>query len=115
MYTGTPKEKWSYDEPERWPVLFPTCGGINQSPVDLDTRRMDRFHFENPLDFKYYDHVHGAWSNDGHSLRFDVEAGSHAPEISGGPLEGSYKLLQFHIHWGSQPGQGSEHTINGQA
>ena len=38
---------------------------------------------------------------------------SKGASISGGPLNGSYTLNQFHLHWGSKPGQGSEHTVNG--
>ena len=33
--------------------------------------------------------------------------------ISGGPLTGDYTLAQFHLHWGSKSGQGSEHTVDG--
>ncbi|XP_015686335.1 carbonic anhydrase 2-like, partial [Protobothrops mucrosquamatus] len=33
--------------------------------------------------------------------------------LKGGPVEGIYKLKQFHIHWGSCEGQGSEHTVDG--
>ena len=33
-------------------------------------------------------------------------------EISGGPLNGKYRLEQFHFHWGSNSGRGSEHTLN---
>ena len=32
--------------------------------------------------------------------------------ISGGPLDAQYTLSQFHLHWGSQTGQGSEHQID---
>lgn len=35
------------------------------------------------------------------------------PEIRGGPLEGSWRLEQFHLHWGSSNDHGSEHTIDG--
>ena len=34
--------------------------------------------------------------------------------ISGGPLSDTYTLAQFHLHWGSENGQGSEHTLNGE-
>ena len=40
---------------------------------------------------------------------------SNGAGISGGPLASSYILAQFHFHWGSRRGQGSEHTINGKA
>lgn len=32
--------------------------------------------------------------------------------LKDGPLEGTYRLIQFHFHWGSADGQGSEHTVN---
>lgn len=34
-------------------------------------------------------------------------------EIRGGPLEGTWRLEQFHLHWGSSNDRGSEHTIDG--
>ena len=34
--------------------------------------------------------------------------------MSGGALDGSYKLAQFHFHWGSSDAPGSEHLINGE-
>lgn len=33
--------------------------------------------------------------------------------LQGGALDGVYRLVQFHIHWGSCEGQGSEHTVDG--
>ncbi len=36
-------------------------------------------------------------------------------DISGGPLQGSYRLAQFHFHWGDRDDCGSEHTINQKA
>ena len=45
-------------------------------------------------------------------VKFTVDE-SYAASISGGPLNGSYTLNQFHIHWGSQRDQGSEHTVDG--
>uniref|UniRef100_A0A8C2MBN7 Carbonic anhydrase n=1 Tax=Cricetulus griseus TaxID=10029 RepID=A0A8C2MBN7_CRIGR len=32
--------------------------------------------------------------------------------MKGGPLSGTYRLIQFHFHWGSSDGHGSEHTVN---
>lgn len=32
--------------------------------------------------------------------------------LEGGPLAGTYRLIQFHFHWGSSDGQGSEHTVD---
>ena len=33
--------------------------------------------------------------------------------LSGGPLEGTYQLAQFHAHWGGENSRGSEHTVDG--
>jgi carbonic anhydrase len=35
--------------------------------------------------------------------------------VEGGSLDGKYQTLQFHFHWGSVDGQGSEHTFEGHA
>ena len=47
------------------------------------------------------------------AVKFSVDE-SKGAMISGGPLTDSYKLNQFHFHWGSKQGQGSEHTVDGQ-
>jgi hypothetical protein len=36
-------------------------------------------------------------------------------ELVGGPLRGTYRLQQFHCHWGSTSDKGSEHTVDGQS
>ncbi|XP_051785263.1 carbonic anhydrase-like isoform X2 [Erpetoichthys calabaricus] len=33
--------------------------------------------------------------------------------LTGGPVQGTYRLAQFHFHWGSTDHHGSEHTIHG--
>lgn len=36
--------------------------------------------------------------------------------LTGGPLgNNEYRLVQFHLHWGSNNKQGSEHTVDGKA
>ena len=46
-------------------------------------------------------------------MKFAVDE-SYGASISGGPLSESYTLNQFHLHWGSKSGQGSEHTVDGE-
>ena len=61
------------------------------------------------------DHISGLQRNFDFppSVKFSVDE-SHGARISGGPLNNSYILNQFHLHWGSTNGQGSEHTLNGE-
>lgn len=35
------------------------------------------------------------------------------PALTGGPISGTYRLKQFHFHWGASDDRGSEHTVNG--
>ena len=39
----------------------------------------------------------------------------HVSELVGGPLEDTYRLQQFHCHWGFSSDKGSEHTVDGQS
>ena len=47
------------------------------------------------------------------TVKFDIDESFEAA-ISGGPLDAVYTLSHFRLHWGSQPGQGSEHMIDGE-
>ena len=49
------------------------------------------------------------------AVTVNVDSGDVNMTISGGRLPDTYKLVQFHWHWGSQNSRGSEHTINGKA
>lgn len=33
--------------------------------------------------------------------------------LRGGPLTGTYRLRQFHLHWGAADDHGSEHMVDG--
>lgn len=43
----------------------------------------------------------------------------HAPllpaVVTGGPLDGPYRLKQFHFHWGKMHNVGSEHMVDGKS
>jgi carbonic anhydrase len=40
---------------------------------------------------------------------------NYISELVGGPVEDSYRLQQFHCHWGFQSDKGSEHTVDGKS
>ena len=49
-----------------------------------------------------------------HQLAETVVRGE-ALEVSGGGFVDTYRLNEFHFHWGQDSSRGSEHTINGKA
>jgi len=107
---------WDYSDPDTdWPQDYPMCGGESQSPINIDSDNatgMDYSSFSFSLGYKFVQK--GPLENDGHTLKYTADE-SKGASISGGPLNGSYTLNQFHLHWGSKPGQGSEHTVNGKS
>uniref|UniRef100_H3CT14 Carbonic anhydrase n=1 Tax=Tetraodon nigroviridis TaxID=99883 RepID=H3CT14_TETNG len=98
--------------PDKWTNANSVCGGSYQSPINVVTKkavkdsRLTAFQFDN-----YQQIFRGTIKNNGHSVQVDVP---HLSIISGGGLTTSYKAVQFHLHWGSNGGPGSEHTIDGE-
>lgn len=100
--------------PADWPASLGDCDGTSQSPIDIDS------------DDAEYDSTLGAFtmtggymtagsdplemSNTGHGLEFSAP---DATTVTGGGLDGTMILAQFHMHWGSAAVNGSEHTMDG--
>ncbi|XP_070788109.1 carbonic anhydrase 4 [Pituophis catenifer annectens] len=105
-------------EPRLWAKLYSECGNNKQSPVNILTRQVTYNDSLKAFKFINYnvksDHK---WSmeNNGHTVV--VRLGQSAKVESGG-LNGRYKAVQFHFHWGSEMGNtrspGSEHSIDGE-
>lgn len=57
------------------------------------------------------DRVNITVENSGHSAQFNLP---QSVQLSGGALPGHYRAADFHFHWGSDGGPGSEHTIDGE-
>lgn len=109
-----PTSEWGYSPkkgPDTWALKYPAAGGKNQSPVDIASTIAQSQHFEPPLSWSYGQGVTSSLINTGCGWRVDV-AGAET-ELSGGPLEHKYELVQFHCHWGDSNCCGSEHTVDG--
>lgn len=110
------KPTWGYTEsngPAKWNELFPIANGDRQSPIDIQTSGAvhdEKLEGDGPLTLNYVPEQSLAMTNTGHSVTISIQQQS---ELSGGPLDGKYRLAQFHLHWGSQKESGSEHTIDG--
>ncbi|XP_026184755.1 carbonic anhydrase 4a [Mastacembelus armatus] len=98
--------------PDEWSHVNSNCGGKQQSPINIVTRKTLKDENLTPLQFtNYQQSFKGTIKNNGHSVQVGV---SHLSTISGGDLPAVYKALQFHLHWGNNGGPGSEHTIDGE-
>lgn len=109
---------WSYDVtaadgPSSWGGICRS--GSKQSPIDIRTTAAM---YDSSLgDFTLVNYantpagVNFTESNNGHSLKVSFD--SHIYNVSGGGLPGVYTTVQFHLHWGSNNSQGSEHTLDG--
>ncbi|XP_046373899.1 carbonic anhydrase 2-like isoform X2 [Haliotis rufescens] len=106
---------WGYgteNGPKSWVNNFPIAAGKQQSPVDINSTNVefDQKLEANPLSVKYYIEQNMDFENTGFSVKANIREPS---TISGGPLDSTYQLEQFHLHWGSCDERGSEHTVEG--
>jgi len=133
---------WSYSDaegtgPEFWGTEFEGCNGLSQSPIDIPAPPDSPTPEGTPLVMTNYDKVriaslsneeehyvtgrkrltNGTFKNNGHTAQLDVVATlpDDVGVLTGGPLEGEYKILQLHFHWGSNDLVGSEHTLQGES
>ncbi|CAM4679190.1 unnamed protein product [Caretta caretta] len=110
---GAASHAWGYgpeDGPERWHERFPLARGRRQSPVDIRAQDTRYDAALRPLRFSYEAAAARSVANNGHTLQVQFGEGA---ALAGGPLDGPYRLAQLHLHWGSGPEQGSEHTLEG--
>ncbi|KAI1243487.1 hypothetical protein IHE44_0001111 [Lamprotornis superbus] len=92
---------------------FPIANGERQSPIDICCKSAKYDSSLKPLSFSYDASTARNIVNNGHSFNVEFDDSSDKSVLQGGALDGVYRLAQFHIHWGSCDGQGSEHTVDG--
>uniref|UniRef100_A0A8I5TFR2 Carbonic anhydrase n=1 Tax=Pongo abelii TaxID=9601 RepID=A0A8I5TFR2_PONAB len=103
---------WGFPGPEHWHKDFPIAKGERQSPVDIDTHTAKYDPSLKPLSVCYDQATSLRILNNGHSFNVEFDDSQDKAVLKGGPLDGTYRLIQFHFHWGSLDGQGSEHTVD---
>ncbi|XP_057590605.1 carbonic anhydrase 13 isoform X2 [Hippopotamus amphibius kiboko] len=107
---------WGYGEhngPIHWNEFFPIADGEQQSPIEIKTKEVKYDTSLRPLSIKYDASSAKIISNSGHSFNVDFDDTEDKSVLRGGPLTGSYRLRQFHLHWGSTDDHGSEHMVDG--
>nr|ACU30150.1 carbonic anhydrase [Trematomus eulepidotus] len=107
---------WGYganNGPEKWGEDFPVANGPRQSPINIVPKEAQYDSTLKSLKLKYDPSNANGILNNGHSFQVDYEDDANSSILTGGPISGTYRLKQFHFHWGACDGKGSEHTVNG--
>uniref|UniRef100_A0A3B3R535 Carbonic anhydrase n=1 Tax=Paramormyrops kingsleyae TaxID=1676925 RepID=A0A3B3R535_9TELE len=112
---------------QHWSKSYPFCGGVFQSPIDLQTPLLQYDPSLVPIEVHNYDllaHEQLTLGNSGHAVKLSIALFTHVclstvklylPSkmyILG--LPNRYSAVELHVHWGSpNTPAGSEHTIDG--
>jgi len=90
-----------------------SLSGVRQSPINIETEKnvIETDEELNELVYEYVPENCTVVGNTGSSWKVDVNP--EGSSLSGGPLDSTYHLAQFHAHWGGENGRGSEHTVDG--
>ena len=100
--------------PDNWPGVCKN--GTRQSPIDIKSSEAVYDKALGEFELKNYDKkltLNFTVSNNGHGMVVSLAGGDYV--VRGGGLVGSYKTVQFHLHWGPDENAGSEHEIDGEA
>ncbi|KAM8967334.1 carbonic anhydrase 1-like [Pelodytes ibericus] len=107
---------WGYEAnngPEQWHKGYPIAQGDSQSPIDIKTQEAKSDGSLKSLSISYSSASIKSIVNVGHSFQVVAEDQDNLSVVKGGPLKATYRLNQFHFHWGATNDFGSEHTVDG--
>ncbi|KAM6953737.1 carbonic anhydrase 1-like [Aplochiton taeniatus] len=107
---------WGYapnNGPDKWVENFPIANGPRQSPIDVVPGEATYDAALKPLKLKYDPSTSIDILNNGHSFQVTFADDTDSSTLTEGPITGTYRLKQFHFHWGASDDRGSEHTVNG--
>ncbi|XP_077996365.1 carbonic anhydrase 13-like [Glandiceps talaboti] len=105
--------------PNYWPEKYPTCGGDNQSPINIVTydalpKSMGKLVWNADGGEKVENTTRPGGimilENKGYTVQVSFTSDFY---VSGGGLPAKYKLVELHFHWALQGFRGSEHSLNG--
>uniref|UniRef100_A0A673V6M5 Carbonic anhydrase n=2 Tax=Feliformia TaxID=379583 RepID=A0A673V6M5_SURSU len=101
--------------PSQWHKLYPIAQGDRQSPINIVSSQAVYSPSLKPLELSYEACISLSIANNGHSVQVDFNDSDDRTVVTGGPLDGPYRLKQFHFHWGKKHSVGSEHTVDGKS
>lgn len=88
--------------------------GCFESPIDITITKAKEIQLQ-PLEWIHFEVAPKKIkiTNTGLSLIMSAKWKQERPYIQGGPFIGKYVFSNWHLHWGKNPMEGSEHTIDG--
>ncbi|NXJ52444.1 CAH1 anhydrase, partial [Spizaetus tyrannus] len=98
--------------PDHWHKLYSTANGDHQSPIDIKPKSKKDASLE-LLRITWKPSICKEILNAGYSFHVNFEGKDNQSVLNGRPLTGTYRLWQFHFHWGQTDEQGLEHTVDG--
>uniref|UniRef100_A0A8P0NQS1 Carbonic anhydrase n=1 Tax=Canis lupus familiaris TaxID=9615 RepID=A0A8P0NQS1_CANLF len=101
--------------PSQWHKLYPIAQGDRQSPINIVSSQAVYSPSLKPLELSYEACISLSITNNGHSVQVDFNDSDDRTAVTGGPLDGPYRLKQLHFHWGKKHSVGSEHTVDGKS
>lgn len=103
---------FSYNNQPNWPGICVTGNQMQQSPINIVTADVQVSDALIDLELSGWDAEYdGTFINTGHNVQFTPDTPFVATLRN---HLGLYQQVQFHIHWGRESGEGSEHRINGE-
>ena len=103
---------FDYNVQDQW-TLPPgsQCGGMRQSPINIDTAKVNWNGALIPLTFhNYHQPLNGVFENICHTIQF---VPNDRATMGVSTYKGIYDLRRIHFRWGSDETKGSEHQLNG--
>lgn len=118
LICATNAAHWNYGDqgPATWLSNpdFPSCRKNRQSPIDIQIPNTVHENDLTPFNRELFDMpVKATLYNNGHTVGINFN-GWTIPAGQGNFTD-SYKVVNFHMHWGTWGYGGSEHTFNGEA
>ena len=114
IFSAAHSVTFNYTAQNLWPGICVTGNTGRQSPIDIITNDVIEDNDLTALRFssEYTSPIDGEFENTCQNVEFTPEDTVIA--VMKTPV-GVYKLLQFHFHWGTQSGEGTEHLVDGAA
>ncbi|CAF1141717.1 unnamed protein product [Adineta ricciae] len=108
---------WNYRDlgPDVWSDTYPLCASRSQSPINIKTA-CTTFQPFVPFQFSSSYSVTNNFTlrNNGHTIVGQYSGNdSSSFNLTGGALNGTFRFVNFHLHWGENYKSGSEHQVNG--